>query len=150
MKAGRSARIRDFGARSTAGQEATPYLGTQYLEVHPFADDASLLKRISWSSEQCLEVDAYWRALGDVVFVQVISSAQEGSRPIGRYLRYNPNSHYVNLVAVVAEKAITRSAFENELKGFLEEGILASALQQASKLGPVLVAASMSGGSSSS
>lgn len=150
MKTGRSARLRKFGARTTAGEEVTDYLGTQYVAVHPFADDTSLLKELSWTSEQCVEVDAYWLALGDVVFVQVISSAQEGWRPVGKYFRYNPNSHYVNLVAVVAEKIVTRSVFEYELKGFLEQGILTSALKQESKLGPVLVAALMPGDSSKS
>lgn len=140
MNAEHSARLRDFDGRANAGEEVAEFLGTQYIAVHPFADDMAILQKLSWPAEQCLEVDAYWLVSGDVVFVQVISSTQGEARQVGRYARWNPMNHYVNLVAVVTATVITRPVFENELKVFLEQGILAMALTQGSKLGARLLA----------
>jgi hypothetical protein len=139
MKKENSVRMRDFIARRDRGEEVAEFLGTQYITVHPFADDTSLLKRLSWLPEQCVAVDAYWLALDDVVFVQVGSSAQNDAMPVGRYIRWNPISHYANLVSVLSEEAVTRINFERELKVFLEQGIAARAIRDGEKLGPRLV-----------
>ena len=140
--------MRDFDARTAAGAEITAFLETEYIAVHPFADDDLLLQRLSWPAEQCFAVDAYWRVLGDVVFVQVSSSARGGwNKPIGRYVRRDSRSQYVDLVAIVATNTITQAVFENELSAFLEQGVLVRALKQGAKLGPNLVpAATIVGG----
>ena len=58
---------------------------SEYLEVHPFGDDAVALRSARLHPAQCTSVDLYWRIGDDVVFVQA------SAREVG--LRWQPGVH---------------------------------------------------------
>jgi hypothetical protein len=111
-------------------------MGTEYLAVHPFADETDLLKQISWSADRCTEVDAYWQVFDDIVFVQLISTIEEKDRPPGRYVR---SGHGLNLLIVVSSPTITKGVFEDALRAILKDNAVARALTELGTLGPTLV-----------
>jgi len=118
------------------GSEVAEFLGTQYLAVQPFADETALLEKISWSADRCIRVDAYWRVLGDVVFVEMVSAANDKHRVAGTYVR---SSEGLNLVFVMASATITRTMFEHELGAIMRDDVLEKLLESADALGPFLV-----------
>lgn len=131
-------RRKRFDARIAAGAEATPLEQTQYIAIHPFADDVDLLAELSWSADRCLAVDAYWLVLGDVIFIQVASTEEEPQRSIGRYGRWDSNNQQVVLRLIVGCNTITRSVFEDELKALLVHGTIGRVLSRGKELGATL------------
>jgi hypothetical protein len=134
-----SARIRDFEDRIAADSEIRGFLGTQYLSIHPFADEPDILNDIGSSPYDCAAVDAYWKVEDDVAFVQVIAESYGAAQAVGRYVRWNPNTRYVNLIVVVATTTITRSVFEHELEMALRDGTIKRVLQAEDKLSQALL-----------
>jgi hypothetical protein len=97
--------------------------GWEYVTVHPMADEAALLSSLGMRPEDCTSVDCYWAARGDVVFLQVVTSAVSHFTP-GLYARRAeepPNMTY--LLAVVDLDVISRSTVEAVMGGFASAGV---------------------------
>jgi hypothetical protein len=129
--------LRDFESRRT-DDSVLAFRNSEYILVHPFADDHALLAQIGGSSDQCCKVDAYWRIYDDVVFLEV-SSATVGSRRPGRYGRWSPSQNKLNLQVTVEAATITRALFEAELARLVDKGVVGRALARGRRLGASLV-----------
>jgi hypothetical protein len=87
--------------------------GWRYIPIHPFADDHDLLKRLNWPAERCVSVDAYWNCADDVHFLQVEVAGQSIRGPSLYYRWKGSDAYAANFVAVIAQGAVAREAFES-------------------------------------
>ncbi len=138
MKRSKLRRRRAFDSRVSAGAEVAALGRTEYVAIHPFADEVGLLAELSLSAAECPAVDAYWRVLNDVVFVQVVSAERELQRSVGCHARWDPRGQQVVLRIVVEAMPITRGAFEAELKSLLQHGRIGRILGRGPELGSTL------------
>jgi hypothetical protein len=129
--------VRDFRSRCRWEVEVLTFRDSEYVTVHPFADDAPLLKRIGWHAEGCIGVDAYWKIRGDVVFLEV-STRGLSPRPAGRYARWSAHDS-VNVQVVVDAPMITRAVFEATLANLVDSGAVARLIARGRALGHSLV-----------
>jgi hypothetical protein len=106
--------------------------------VHLFADDHSLLERYGVKPEQCLKVDAYWKIYGDVVFLQVSTTASFAGRRAGTYARWSGPGGHVNLHVVVDSPTITRALFAAEMSRLVDGGMVGRAIGRGRALGDSL------------
>jgi hypothetical protein len=129
--------LRDFSRRGDVG-DILRFRDSEYIPLHPFADDDALLERIGWQSENCTTVAAYWKIYEDVVLIEVTTHATEPS-PVGRYARWRAPRGGVSLCVVVDAPAITRATFEDELAKLIDSGALGKAIGRGGFLGEALV-----------
>ena len=124
--------VRDFIERKKH-ERAVALEGTEYINVHPFADDTMLLAELAWPAERCNSVDAYWHALSDVVFVQMaVTRRGDGERHVGRYARWDVEHGQLVLLFVMKDATIARTLFEGALVDLLR----GETLQQLVDAGP--------------
>jgi hypothetical protein len=135
----KKARLSDFRSRCADDVEVLRLRDSEYIPIHPFADDQALLERIGWQSEKCISVDAYWRVTDDVVFLQMSTKGSSG-RAVGRYARWREGEGGVNLSVVVDAPTISRAVFEAEMTRLLDDGVVEGALHRGRSLGNSLVA----------
>jgi hypothetical protein len=133
----RRKRLRDFESRHRHG-DALIFAGSPYVTVHPFADDHGLLQKIGWPPEKCIGVDGWWKIHGDVVFLQVSTTARFPSQPVGRYARWNGPDGPVNLHVVVDSPTIPRTLFEAAMQQLVDSGAVARAVARGRALGESL------------
>lgn len=111
-----------------------PELG-EHIPIHPCSDEVELLAKIGALAERCTEVDCYWRVLGDVHFVQVMTYGN-GPREPGLYARsVHHRSWALNFVAVVEEATVSRALLADALAASLN--VLRSKREFGPKLEPV-------------
>lgn len=91
----------------------------EHIPIHPCSDEVELLAKIGAPAERCTEVDCYWRVLGDVHFVQVMTH-RHGRREPGLYARsVHHGSWALNFVAVVEAATVSRALFADALAASL-------------------------------
>ncbi|MFK8000003.1 MAG: hypothetical protein AB8H86_10410 [Polyangiales bacterium] len=96
-----------------------PGLG-EYIAVHPCSDEVELLAKLGIGPESCTKVDCYWRVLGDVHFVQVMTQADETSLNPKLYARViNHGSWALNIVVTVEKGPISCALLKDALAGAL-------------------------------
>lgn len=128
-------RLRDFSRRKQADPDVRQFRDTEYVAVHPFADDLDLLARLAWPAEKCASVDAYWHALGDILFLQVCSSSLDQVRGVGTYARWDPSATGVVLYVIVEDSTVTRGTFSKVMEYLLDSGAARRALNLGQSLG---------------
>src|SRR5689334_18145645 len=68
--------------------------GWEYIPVHPFGDEPTLLERLGLAPEDCKSADAWWGLDGDATLLE-----SRVGRPAGLYAK--PTSHWERWVFVV-------------------------------------------------
>ena len=66
-------RLRDFSKRVNYSPESVykSSAGFEYIPVHPFSDEDTVLKELYMRPEECRAVDAYWHMGTDIGFLQM-------------------------------------------------------------------------------
>jgi hypothetical protein len=92
----------------------------EYILIHPMADEHKLLHQLQIKPDDCTYVDAYWKVNKDVFFLSVCSGAITHSVP-GLYISLSKSKgapFWINLFAIVPERAICSAVFERVQKEF--------------------------------
>ena len=123
----RKLRLADFDRRLNSAQESAPDSIFTYpqhewtsISVHPTADEEDVLHRLGMKPEECLKADYYWKANGDVYFLEVKSIGLVSNRIPGLYARWNLRSEpsMLYLLAAVPDAQITRTTVEQTMEHF--------------------------------
>ena len=101
---------------------------SEYIPIHPFADEPDELARLGLHPEDCIGVDAWWGIDGDATLVQAWAVSAVG-HPVGLYAQMTPHDEaWCYLSAVIDAHFVTRVAFEAAMSRFVELGFPTSTL----------------------
>lgn len=96
-----------------------PGLG-EYIAVHPCWDEVELLAKLGITGAQCIKVDCYWRILGDVHFVQIMTPECGATGPALRVRSVHHGGWALNFVVDLKEGPVSRALLRDALAGCLE------------------------------
>lgn len=119
-------RHHDFRQRADYAPESVychPVHAWEYIPIHPFADDVTLLRQLAMRPEDCRAVDAWWCIEGDVTLLEVRVVDDRHSEPTGLFATApSHQAQWVYLTAVLDLPCITRTVFETVMLRFIEAG----------------------------
>lgn len=110
-------RLDDFAKRANYAPDSVYHhqqRGWAYIPIQPFADEQENLTRLDITPDDCWSVDAYWCTEEDVYFIQVWANRLNAStNDPGLFCRWsNGEPAFLNLVARVSDRYVTRAKFE--------------------------------------
>jgi len=125
-------RLLDFEWRVKGEEQSILDLGPLgvLLPIHVFADDPEAI-RSGLKPEECQSIDAYWRVMDDVIFLEVMTVSYSKLRPAGFYARW-PKTGFgaLNLVSVSSLPFITRNDARRAAEFFYSLGLYRGILSQ--------------------
>lgn len=100
----RKQRLRDFERRVRFDDDARRYRSWRYFIVHPFADDAELLKRLEMQPEECRQADVWWHTGTDAV---LLMSSATGKAQQPTTCRWGGNRPFLYIATSLPDQLIT-------------------------------------------
>lgn len=96
----------------------------EYIPIHPFANDAELLKELHMKPEECVNVDAYFRMKKDIYFLSIEKGKPfMENTPNCFVFRDNDETVFMNFYVQHDNPVLTKDFFEFLLKKILVRGV---------------------------